>query len=163
MRKLLFRRTIHGIINRSRDVPTRLAIDLSFRTTFSTFRCQVVWSLSRLIIFFFLLEYISAIGKKILFCYESWSWKVRIGVDAWPIFPRKMEEVFQKGSLRLRSLVECEKIFSKFHKLEDYFGRFQRKREISKFRDVSESRNDYQEKSSGYSGILSEDTKFKWL
>lgn len=49
-----------------------------------------------------------------------------------------MEEVFQKGSLRLRSLVECEKIFSKFHKLEDYFGRFQRKREISKFRDVSE-------------------------
>lgn len=49
-----------------------------------------------------------------------------------------MEEVFQKGSLRLRSLVECEKIFSKFHKFEDYFGRFQRKREISKFRDVSE-------------------------
>lgn len=88
--------------------------------------------------FFFLLEYVSAIRKGILFCHESWSWEVRIGVDAWPIFPRKMEEVFQKSSLRLWSLVECEKIFSEFHKLEDYFGRFQRKREISKFRDVSE-------------------------
>lgn len=72
------------------------------------------------LLLFFFLQYISTIGRGILFCHENWSWEVRI---AWPIFPRKMEQVSQKGSLRLWSLMECEKIFSKFHKL-DYFARF---------------------------------------
>lgn len=51
LRKLLFRRTIRGMINRSRHVSySAFAIDLSSRATFSTFRCQIVYLI---IIFFF--------------------------------------------------------------------------------------------------------------
>ena len=61
MRKLLFRRTIRGMINRSRHVSySAFAIDLSSRATFSTFRLFDYY-------FFFLLQYISAIGRGILF------------------------------------------------------------------------------------------------
>lgn len=52
LRKLLFRRTIRGMINRSRYVSySAFAIDLSSRATFSTFRCQIVYL--TIIIFFF--------------------------------------------------------------------------------------------------------------
>lgn len=52
LRKLLFRRTIRGMINRSRHVSySAFAIDLSSRATFSTFRCQIVYL--TIIIFFF--------------------------------------------------------------------------------------------------------------
>lgn len=52
LRKLLFRRTIRGMINRSRYVSySTFAIDLSSRATFSTFRCQIVYL--TIIIFFF--------------------------------------------------------------------------------------------------------------
>lgn len=83
--KLIDHGMIHGI-----------ATDLSFRTTFSTFRCQLVYHRCMLMIFFFFLsEYISVNIR-----HEAWSWEVRM--DA--ILPGKMEKVFQKGWLRSRRM-----------------------------------------------------------
>lgn len=94
-RKLLFRRTIRGKINRSRDDPRYCH---RFVVSNDIFDISMPARLSSLYVndfFFFLSEYISVNIR-----HEAWSWEVRM--DA--ILPGKMEKVFQKGRLRSRRM-----------------------------------------------------------
>lgn len=144
-RKLLFRRTIRGKINRSRDDPWLPPI-CRFERHFRHFDAS-----SFIIVVFN--DFFFSFWNIYPWIFDlSRSLKLRSTNGRLTYLPWK--EVFQKGWLRSRRMRKDLFQVSRFWKiLRDW----EKEREISG--------NDYQEleRSFGYSGILSEDTKFKWL